>query len=90
MAVTRRAVLEQLTTASDSETRETTTVEALAAALEADERTIESHLHGLADCELARIRSDGSVRVTVTGEELLELDLDELVIVDPETINPDK
>ena len=90
MAVTRRAVLEQLATASDSDPRETTTIGALAAALEADERTIESHLHGLADCELARIRSDGSVRVTVTGEELLELDLDELVIVDPGTINPDK
>ncbi|MFD1564483.1 hypothetical protein ACFR99_13105 [Haloarchaeobius amylolyticus] len=89
MAVTRREVLEHLATASDGETRETT-IEALAAALEADERTIESHLHGLADCELARIRSDGSARVTITGEELLELELDELVIVDPETMNPNE
>ena len=90
MAVTRREVLECLATASDAETRATTTVEALAAALEVDERTLESHLHGLADCELARRRSDGRVRVTITGEELLELELelDELVIVDPGTTTP--
>lgn len=90
MAVTRREVLEHLATASDAETGDTTTIEALAAALEADERTIETHLHELADCELARIRSDGSARVTITGEELLELELDELVIVDPGTMNPDE
>lgn len=82
MVATRRAVLERLAAASDAEKRETTTPAALAATLDADERTIASHLDGLDACDLARTRSDGRVRITVTGEELLELDTDELVIVD--------
>ncbi|SHH49855.1 hypothetical protein SAMN05443636_2702 [Halobaculum gomorrense] len=82
MSVTRRAVLEQLATASDADQRETTTTAALAAMLEIDEGTIESHLNGLAACELVRTYPDGRVRITITGEELLALDTDELVIVD--------
>jgi Mn-dependent DtxR family transcriptional regulator len=84
MAVRRRAVLEQLATASDAGQRETTTTAALAAMLETDEGTIESHLNGLAACELVRTYPDGRVRITITGEELLALDTDELVIVDSE------
>jgi Mn-dependent DtxR family transcriptional regulator len=84
MAVTRRAVLEQLATASDAGQRETTTTAALAAMLETDEGTIESHLDALAACELVRMYPDGRVRITITGEELLALDTDELVIVDSE------
>lgn len=90
MPVTRRDVLEQLATASDAERRETTTIEALASALDADEHAVEAHLNGLAACELARKDTDGRVRVTVTGEELLELDTDEMVIVDSATPNPGK
>ena len=82
MAVTRRAVLEQLATASDAGQRETTTTAALAAMLETDEGTMESHLDGLAACELVRTYPDGRVRITITGEELLALDTDEMVIVD--------
>ena len=82
MAVTRRVVLEQLATASDADQRKTTTNAALAATLDTDEQTIESHLDGLAACELVRMYSDGRVRITITGEELLALDSDELVIVD--------
>ena len=82
MAVTRRAVLEQLATASDAGQRETTTTAALAAMLETDEGTIESHLNGLAACELVRTYPNGRVRITITGEELLALDTDEMVIVD--------
>ena len=84
MTVTRRAVLERLAAASDAEQRVTTTRAALAAALGVDERTVESHIEGLAACELAHTYSDGRVRITITGEELLALDPDDLVIVDSE------
>ena len=83
MAVTRRAVLEQLAAASDAEWRESTTVGALVAALDADEQTVEEHLESLEDCKLARTDEAGRARVTVTGKELLEIDADDLVIVDP-------
>jgi len=83
MDVTRRAVLEQLARANDAPRRETTTVEALASDLDTDEKTIEAHLDGLIACELARRDGNGGIRVTITGEELLELDADEMVIVDP-------
>lgn len=85
VTVTRRAVLDRLAATSDADRRTTTTVAALAAALDADRRTVEAHLSGLADCDLVRRRPDGRVRVTVTGEELLALDLDadELVVVEP-------
>lgn len=82
MSVTRRAVLERLAAASDADRRELTTKARLAATLDADEATIESHLDGLAACELVRTYPDGRVRITITGEELLALDTDELVIVD--------
>jgi DNA-binding transcriptional ArsR family regulator len=84
MSVTRRAVLEQLATTSDADQRETTTKAALATTLNTDERTIESHLDALEACELVRTYADGRVRITITGEELLALDTDELVIVDSE------
>lgn len=84
MSVTRRAVLERLAAASDAEQRVTTTRAALAAALGVDERTVESHVEGLAACELAHTYPDGRVRITITGEELLALDPDDLVIVDSE------
>jgi predicted ArsR family transcriptional regulator len=82
MTVTRRAVLEQLATVTDAEHEETTTAERIASALDTDEQTIETHLDGLAACDLARVHTDGRVRVTITGEELLELDTDDVVIVD--------
>jgi len=84
MVVTRRIVLEQLATASDAKRRETTTKAALVATLDTDAGTIESYLDGLEACELAKTYPDGSVRITITGEELLALDTDELVIVDSE------
>jgi len=84
MSVTRRAVLERLATASDAERRVTTTTAALAAGLGVDERTVEAHVDGLAACELVRTYPDGRVRITITGEELLALDTDDLVIVDSE------
>lgn len=85
MSVTRRSVLEQLAAASDATRQETTTIEALTATLDADAHAVESHLRGLEACELARIEPDGTVRVTITGEELLALDTDEMVIVDATT-----
>ncbi|MEF8773790.1 MAG: hypothetical protein V5A37_03615 [Halobacteriales archaeon] len=84
MAVTRRAVLRRLAAASDADRRETTTRAALAAGLDADGPTIDAHLAGLAACDLVRTYPDGRVRITVTGEQLLELDADGRVIVEPE------
>jgi len=83
MPVTRRDVLEQLDGQSDASTGERTSVEALADALAVDEQTVWDQLDGLESCELADIDSSGGVRITVTGEELLALDLDEMIIVDP-------
>lgn len=85
MAVTRRVVLEQLAASSDADRQETTTKTALAARLGADEQTISAYLDGLATCDLVRMYPDGRVRITITGEELLELDTDELVIIDSES-----
>lgn len=90
MAVKRRGVLEQLVAASDAEGRETTTVNSLVSALDADKRTVEAHLNGLEACELARRTPDGNVRVTITGEELLELETDDVVIVDSTRSNSEK
>jgi predicted transcriptional regulator len=79
MSVRRRTVLERLATVSDAERQETTTVEGLIAALDADPATVNAHLDGLSACDLIRRTPDGRVRVTITGEQLLELDADELV-----------
>lgn len=82
MSVTRRSVLEQLAAVSDATQRETTTIEALATTLNTDNQTIESYLDGLIACELAVLYPDGGIRITITGEELLALDTDELAIID--------
>lgn len=84
MTPTRYDVLEQLAATSASDTQSTTTVKALAAALEADERSVATRVAALEACELAQTQPDGRVRVTITGEELLELGADELVVVDAE------
>lgn len=82
MAEMRHAVLEQLAAASDAERRETTTIDALAVTLDVDERPVEAHLQTLASCDLARFDGEGRVRVTCTGEEFLELDIDGMAILD--------
>ena len=58
-------------------------VEALASTLAADKRTLEEHVDALVTCELAHVEADGRIRATITGEELLALDTDEVIIVDP-------
>lgn len=83
MCVTRRTVLQRLAEATDAERRETTTVDALVSTLGADEPTVVEHIDALVACDLAHVEGDGSVRVTITGEELLALDTDEVTIVDP-------
>ena len=80
--VTRRAVLKQLAKSTDAERRESTTVEALASALGADEQTLTEHIDVLVACELAHVDADGGVRATITGEELLALDTDGPAIID--------
>lgn len=84
MSVTRRAVLVALARLSDAESGATTTVGALADALGTGERAVAAHLDGLAACELAR-RDGERVRITVTGEEFLALDVDDAVVVGPFT-----
>lgn len=84
MSVSRHTVLERLAAMSDAERDERTTVAALATALDADDGTIAAHVDRLAACELATVTADRHVRVTVTGEELLALDTDDVVIIDPE------
>jgi hypothetical protein len=81
-SVTRHGVLERLPARSDAARQGRTTVATLASALGADEAAVGDHLSALATCELARLDADGSTRVTVTGEELLALDADELAVVD--------
>ena len=82
MSVTRRDVLEELDRQSDAGAGERTSVGSLTDALAVDERTVREQLDGLESCELADIGADGQVRITVTGEELLALDLDEMIVVD--------
>ncbi|MEF8779202.1 MAG: hypothetical protein V5A46_00815 [Haloferacaceae archaeon] len=81
MAVTRRDVLERLAAESDAGAERTTTVWALAAGFDAGEETVAAHLRELEACALARTFPDGRVRITITGEELLALDVDDVVIV---------
>lgn len=82
MALTRREVFEYLAESSSATPRETTTVGSLASALNTDRRTVESHLDALEACNLVHNRSNGRVRVTITGEELLEIDPAEIVVID--------
>lgn len=89
-SISRRAVLERLAAASDADRGEATTIDALASELDADRPTIEAHLEGLAACQLVRLDPDERARVTITGEELLALDIDDVVIVDPSTMCPER
>ncbi|MFB6250799.1 MAG: hypothetical protein ABEI27_03765 [Halobellus sp.] len=83
--MTRRTVLERLAAMTDAVQRETASIDALVAELDADRNSVESHLVGLAECELARIDPDDTARVTITGEELLALDPEGVLVVDSVT-----
>jgi DNA-binding IclR family transcriptional regulator len=80
--LTRRLLLECLAELSDADGCDTTDIETLCARLGTDEETLHTHLDPLMDCELARRCGDGDVRITVTGEELLELDTEDPIVVD--------
>jgi len=82
--VTRQAVLSVLAAESDPDGR-TTTVGALAAHLDAPEREVRARVAALVECDLA-VRAGDAVRVSVTGEELLALDVDGEVVLDLETV----
>jgi len=81
MSATRRTVLEALARESDADGA-TTTVEVLSSTLDADRSVVRDHVEALVDCELA-VRSGEAVRVSVTGEELLALDVGAEVVVTP-------
>ncbi len=82
MPLTRRDVLVQLAAESDATREEMTNMATLASALDAAEDAISEEIDGLVACELAIRDSDDRVRVTVTGEELLDLDTENGVVVD--------
>lgn len=84
MTVSRLAVLEELAAWTDAERGETITIDSLVEALDSDWHEVGAHLRQLEHCDLALFESSRAVRVTITGEELLALDTDETVIVDPE------
>ncbi|MEF8775288.1 MAG: hypothetical protein V5A43_02140 [Haloarculaceae archaeon] len=84
MPVTRWAVLERLATATDAERGETVTIDTLAVGLDANRDVVEAHLTHLVDCDLARRPAEGTGRVTITGQELLELDTDGVLVVEPQ------
>ena len=82
MSDLRRTVLSALAEHSDAE-GETTSVSTVAAAVDAPEAAVRAHVRGLIDCDMAR-ETDRGVRVTVTAEQLLALDLDGPIVVDPD------
>jgi hypothetical protein len=87
MPVTRWAVMEALDAASQADPERWTTVSAIANDLGTDEEVVRTHLDRLATCELATVRTDGTARITITGQELLELDVEDVVVVDPEEVH---
>lgn len=89
MTVRRRQVLERLAVMSDADSDSTTTIGALATSLNAEAEIVAEHVERLQACELALEHAGAEVRVTVTGEELLALDTDDVVIVDPPTTDGD-
>jgi DNA-binding IclR family transcriptional regulator len=82
MSDPRRAVLSALAAHSDAD-GETTTVATVAAAVGLPEAVARRQITGLVDCDLAR-ETDEGVRMTVTAEQLLALDLDGPVVIDPD------
>jgi len=78
-------VLAELGSRSDADAGTWASVEVVADSLALGEQTVRDHLAGLESCELARTAPDGTARITVTGEELLALDIDEMMIVDSKT-----
>lgn len=90
MTVTRREVFECLAKATDATLERTTTVQRLASQLNTNTETILTHVEGLRACALARKRSDGRIRITITGEALLALETDAMIIVDPSSGDRDE
>jgi YbbR domain-containing protein len=82
MSDLRRTVLSTLADHSDAD-GETTTVATVADEVGAPEAVVRAQIDGLVDCDMAR-ETDRGVRVTVTAEQLLALDLDGPVVVDPD------
>ncbi|MFB6311835.1 MAG: hypothetical protein ABEH64_11730 [Salinirussus sp.] len=81
MTTSRRAVLRALDAATEADGDRTVSVECVAAAINADEAIVRRHLAGLAACHLAKVDDKGQARVTITGEELLALDVEGQVII---------
>ncbi len=73
-------MLSVLAAESDTEGA-TTTVDALVATVDATKSEVADHVDALVDCDLA-VRTDDGVRVSVTGEQLLAMDVDGQVILD--------
>lgn len=83
MGVSRAAVLDALAEQSSSSPPRTTTVSDIAESLGADAQTVRVHATRLVECGLAR-RDDGGIRVTSPGATVAKLDVEGVVVVDPE------
>jgi hypothetical protein len=82
MTEPRVAVLEQLADQTDPDGDRTTTIETIATSLSLGEDIAEEHVDGLARADLATFTTDGEIRITITGEQFLELEVDDVVVVE--------
>jgi DNA-binding IclR family transcriptional regulator len=85
MGVSRAAVLDALAAHSDPSPTQTTTVAAIAAALDADCHAVRACVRHLVDCGLARREGEDGVRVTRPGAAVAAMDVEGVVVVDVES-----
>ena len=84
MGLSRAAILDALAAESEPEPSRTTTVDGLAAALDADRDAVRVRVRGLVDCGLASHDHEGGVRVTRSGAAVAAMDVEGVVVVDLE------
>jgi Mn-dependent DtxR family transcriptional regulator len=82
MTEPRVAVLEQFGEKTDPDGDRTTTIETIAASLGIEEDLVDEHVQGLVTANLVKLTTDGQLRITITGEQFLELDVDDVVVVE--------
>jgi len=81
MTEPRVALLEQLGEVTDSSGERTTSIETIAASMDLEMDLAEKHVQGLQNVDLVTVAPDGELRITITGEQFLELDVEDVVIV---------
>jgi Mn-dependent DtxR family transcriptional regulator len=81
MTEPRVAVLEQLGQVTDPSGDRTTTIETIADSMDLEEGIAQKHVQGLQRADLVTVTPDGGIRITITGEQFLELDVEDVVVV---------